>query len=284
MEIIPRQVFRDARSIPAKFSRYDPRSDKFNETEVIINLRDCAGIHPPAVLWCAVYLLLAKSRGCDCLLLSPNDEDVASSLRDMGLIRVLQEENVAVESGGADISGSLDAVLPLTRFDSSTAESLTDQVHISLSTRGQGSANMYPEITETFSELVNNAAEHSESTIDALGLVMFYSSGQNRRFVIGVADGGIGIRQSLERNPAHRNNYGYEWVAIRRATGELVSGTLNSYRGIGLFSTFDESLRSGRELIIHSGTGIITLSENSQARIIRANPFPGTMVCVSISA
>ncbi len=282
MEIVPRQNFRDSRSIPARFSRYDPRSVSFNEPEVIVDLRDCTRVHPPAVLWCVVYLLLAKRRGSDCALLLPNDGDPALSLRDTGLLGVLQGANISVEHGRSDISGSSEVILPLTGFDSSSAEDLTDQLHISLSANRQGSANLYPDVVETFSELVNNAAEHSESEIGAFGLVQFLSLGRERRFLIAVADGGVGIRQSLERNPKHRENYGFEWAAVRRATGELVSGTLNSNRGIGLFSAFDESHRPGRELIIHSGRGIIDLSGNSQARVVRANLFPGTLVFVSI--
>ena len=190
--------------------------------------------------------------------------------------------NIAVGVSGADFFGTSSAILPLTRFDSSSAEDLTDQLHVSLSSHRQGSANIYLDIVETFSELANNAAEHSESEIGAFGLVQFISLGRERRFLLAVADGGVGIRHSLERNPRHRQNYGFDWAAVRRATGELVSGTLNSNRGIGLFSAFDESHRPGRELIIHSGKGIIDLNSDSQARIVRANLFPGTLVFVSM--
>ncbi len=282
MEIVPRPDFKDARSIPAKFNRYDPRSDKFNEREVIVNLRDCARIRAPAVMWCAVYLLLAKRRGSDCVLIAPRDEDTVLSLANTGLPGLLLAANIAVENARDNTVSSSETILPLTRFDSSTAEDLTDRLHVTLSSRRLGSANMYPEVIETFSELANNAAEHSGSEIGSFGLVQFVSSGEDRQFLITVGDGGVGIHESLERNPRHRENFGFEWAAIRRATGELVSGTLNRNRGIGLFSAFDESQRPGRELIVHSGRGIIDLSHDSQARMIRANLFPGTMVFVSM--
>ena len=282
MEIIPRPNFRDARGIPARFNRYDPRSDKFDEREVIVNLKDCTRVHPPAVMWCAVYLLLAQQRGSDCLLIPPRDRDVAAHLQGTGLFGVMNEAGVAVEQTSSDSIGSSGIILPLTRFDSSSAEDLTDQLHISLSSLRQSSGNVIPEVVETFSELANNAAEHSKSEIGALGLVQLVSSGDDRQFLISVADGGVGIRYSLEQNPRHRENYGFEWAAIRRATGELVSGTLNSNRGIGLFSAFDESQRPGRQLIIHSGKGIIDLSGDSQAKMVRANLFPGTLVFVSM--
>ena len=56
MEIVPNQNFRDARSIPARFNRFDSRSESFHEPEVIVDLRECTRIHSPGVLWCAVYL------------------------------------------------------------------------------------------------------------------------------------------------------------------------------------------------------------------------------------
>lgn len=282
MEIIPRPDFRDARSIPARYNRYDPRSDKFVEREVVVNLTECTRVRPAAVMWCAVYLLLAQRRGSDCALLLPKDPNAAARLQDTGLPWVLQQANVAVEHANSPVLDSSEVVLPLTKFDLSSAESLTDHLHILLSTRRQGSGNVYPEVVETFSELANNASEHSESEIGSFGLVQFVSSGNDRQFLVSVADGGVGIRETLERNPRHRENYGFEWAALRRATGELVSGTLSTNRGIGLYSTFDESHRPGRELIIHSGKGIIELSGDSQAKMVQANLFPGTLVFVSM--
>ncbi len=282
MEIVPRQVFRDARDAPGRFSKYDPRSDKFPESQVIVDLRVCTLVQPPAILWCAIYLLLAKRHGSDCLLLLPVEQLAARSLVDAGLIRVLREAEVTVEPDRIKMDILPELTLPLTRFEPSTAEELADRLHLSLSSHRQGSATLHTEIAETFSELVNNAAEHSQSSIGSLAFVQFQSLDKQRRFVIGVADGGIGIRQSLERNPNHQDNHWYDWVAIRRATGELVSGMPNSSRGIGLFSIFDESHRPGRELTIHSGRGIVTLSRDSQARMIRANLFPGALAFVSI--
>ena len=96
-----------------------------------------------------------------------------------------------------------------------------------------------------------------------------------------MADGGIGIQQSIERNTS-LEHFGQEWSAIQLATKELVSGTSSRTRGIGLFSVFEEMRIPGRELVIHSGRGILTKSEDSQMRNIRANSFPGTLVYFSV--
>lgn len=206
-------------------------------------------------------------------------------MADAGLFNLLREEGIDVETNDAGISSSpTDTILPLTRFSNLLeAAELTNRVEDSLYRSGQGSANVHPLVCELFSELVNNAAEHSESSIGAYGFVQFYSSGQDRRFTCGVADGGIGIRQSIERN-AGLEHFGYEWSAIELATKELVSGTSFSTRGIGLFSVFEEMRLPGRELVIHSGKGIINRSKDSQVRVIRANTFPGTLVYFSVPA
>ena len=284
MEIVPRQVFRDARSVPARFSRRDPRSPEFNEPEVIVNLSECTSVHPPAVLWCAVYLLLAKQRGSNCALIAPRDGSVATYLKGTGMFDILQEGGISFDKEEGATPDS-PALLPLTRFTNSTeAEDLTNQIHYSLSESRQGSPSVYHVIYETFSELANNAAEHSTSSIGAYGLALFDPPESSGRLVCGVADGGIGVRTSLLRNPLHADYGHYEWSAMERATEELVSGTLDSYRGIGLFETVDKMRILGRELIIHSGTGIITKGEKLTTRITSTRLFPGTMAYISIPA
>ena len=284
MEIVPPPIFKEAHRISARFTRYDPRLRSFPEVDLVVNLRNCTVVEPPAMLWCAVYLLLAKARGLDCLLITPFDRDAASPLEDAGLLHTLLQEGIDVEPNYFDEPHRPDAILPLTHFDSlSDAAELTNKVERSLINSRQGAPNIHPIVCETFAELANNAAEHSTSNIGAYGFVQFYSSGRGRRFGCGVADGGIGIRQSLERNPLLEHS-GYEWSAIELATKELVSGTSCRTRGIGLFSVFDEMRAPGRELVIHSGKGILTMSGDSQIRMIRANLFPGTLVYVSVPA
>lgn len=284
MEIIPPRDFRDGRKVKVEFTKYDPRVHSFPASLVIINLTGCSRVHTPAILWCAVFLSLWNQRGYDCLLLLPKSEYAVGDLTDSGILDILRERNIQVHGDNTYPSGSTDVILPLTRFDSlREAAELTNKVEDSLHDLGSGSANIRPLVSELFSELVNNAAEHSQSRIGAYGFVQFYLSGPNRRFICGVADGGIGIGQSLGRNLTHEHT-GYEWSAIELATKELVSGTSSSTRGIGLFSVFEEMRLHGRELVIHSGKGILTKSADSQIRMIRANLFPGTLVHFSLPA
>ena len=284
MEIVPRQDFKDARRIPATFNRYDPRSDKFGEREVIVDLTECTRVHPPGVLWCAVYLLLARKRESDCFLKAPKDDTVASFLNDIGLFQTLEQAGIFVDLQHSAASES-SVLLPLTRFDSTTeAEDLTNQIHLSLTESKQGTASINHVIYETFSELANNAAEHSTSEIGAYGFALLDTSEGESRLICGIADGGVGIQTSLLRNPQHEEYGHYEWAAMDRATEELVSGTPDSYRGIGLYETVEKARIPGRELIIHSGNGIIVKGVKLTTRITSTRLFPGTMVFLSIPA
>ena len=282
MEVIPPTDFKDGRGVKAKFTRHDPRIHSFPSPDVVINLKDCHNILPPAMLWCLVYLNLWKLHDYRCLLILPDSEKVTSSLIECGMLAILRERDIQVYGNRPDPSGLTDVILPLTRFESlAEAAELTNRVEYSLYTSGLGAANIHPIVCELFSELVNNAAEHSESSIGSYALIRFFSYGEERRFVCGVADGGVGIQEALEQN-ASLEHSGYEWSAIELATKELVSGTSSRTRGIGLFSVLEEMRPPGRELLIHSGRGVITVSEDSQIRMVRANLFPGTLVYFSI--
>ena len=180
MEIVPPQNFRYAHRIAAGFTKYDPREHQFPEPDITVNLRECSAVHPSAVLWCAVYLSLWRQRGFACLLRSPEDRVARTSLVETGLFHLLRDAGVNVEMGDTDICGSTDTILPVTRFDSlREAGELTNKVEETLYSSGLGSANVHPLVCELFSELVNNAAEHSESSVGGYGFVQFHSSGRN---------------------------------------------------------------------------------------------------------
>lgn len=97
-----------------------------------------------------------------------------------------------------------------------------------------------------------------------------------------VADGGIGIRRSLEKNPEYRSRVPYDWVAIELAMRERVSGTGDSRRGIGLYGVSEDMRIAGRQLIVHSGVGSLQIDEELQTQAHRTRLFPGTLAFASI--
>ena len=191
-----------------------------------------------------VYPLLLKHRGVDCVLSLPEDIEVSIYLKSLGLFRVL--------------------------------------LHDALQEGSLGAANIYPWVSMALAELATNAVQHSESPIAAYGFVQYHESASGPRFMCGVADGGIGIRRSLEKNPSLRDRISYDWDAIELAVREHISGTLESSRGFGLNWVSEDMRRTGRRLVIHSGQGVFQITEDMQSGARRASLFPGTLAYASI--
>jgi anti-sigma regulatory factor (Ser/Thr protein kinase) len=161
-------------------------------------------------------------------------------------------------------------------------EELANRALEALGEAGLGAVNLHPLVSEVFAELALNAVQHAESRIGACGLIQFYEFQQGRRFLCVVADGGIGIRQSLERNPELADQVPYDWVAIELALRERVSGTGSKTRGIGLYGVAEDMRKAGRQLIIHSGIGMVETNEELESEAKRTTLFPGTLAYASI--
>ena len=140
------------------------------------------------------------------------------------------------------------------------AQELTDTLADNLADLNRGAANLRPELAELFSEMVNNSAEHgvTEGSASAIAHVRFMPHRRGEAFDVVVVDEGPGIRTTLARNPRLEVPQG-DADAILLATQELVSGTSDPTRGIGLWMTVTEMRKPGRKLWLHSGTGLMTM-------------------------
>jgi len=229
-------------------------------------------------------MLLARQRETSSQLLVPENTGVAVYLKSAGLFEILKNEGIKVDDRQLYAGPNIQAALPLTRFRSTVdVENITNQAFDALTKMNLGVGNLYPLITETFAELAMNAVQHSDSSIGAFGIIQFYDEGANRRFVCAVAHGGIGIRRSLERNPQLSRRIFYDWDAIELATKERISGTGDPTRGIGLYGVADDMRRPSSQLIIHSGIGMLRITEQIESESKRVRVlFPGTLVFASI--
>ncbi|MEX2246747.1 MAG: hypothetical protein WEC75_08665 [Dehalococcoidia bacterium] len=263
----------------------DPREPSFREDLVDIDMRACEFVRPAAVLWCAIYPMLAARRARQCRLLVPENVGVCVYLKSLGLFGMLQEVGVEVDDRGIRDQVNPQSILPLTRFFSADdVENLAETALDTLSQAGLGSANIHPIVSEAFAELALNAVQHAESPIGGLGLIQFYQFERGKRFICAVADGGIGIRRALERNPALRDSVPYDWDAIKLALRERVTGTGERTRGIGLYGIAQDMRQTGRQLIIHSGQGTVSVSSgDAEDQSQRTTLFPGTLAYVSIA-
>lgn len=285
MEIKPPPLFKHAGQLSAMFDKADPRQPSFNEGSVDVDLRDCGFVRPPAALWCVVYLALASRRGSRCRLLVPLNMGVCVYLKALGLFGILKEYGVEVDDRGVGARHAEKVILPITHFTTTAdASRVTNSAAAKLRSSNVGAVNLTSVVTELFSELVLNAAEHSESSVGAFGCVQFYEFEEGARFTCTVADGGIGVLSHLRRNEALRLRVNYDWDALELAVRERVSGTADPHRGIGLYGVSEDVRAPGRSLLLHSGLGSLELTEELESSAKRTRLFPGTLAHLSIPA
>jgi hypothetical protein len=142
-------------------------------------------------------------------------------------------------------------------------------------------------ICSVLSEVCSNAAEHGASSFGAYAAVQAYHhivSGPRRRgeeVLVAIADGGVGVRETLSHNPALAEYTTADNDALRHALEMGVSGTGEIGRGGGLALVAGIAARSGGSLSLRSGTGRVTVYENRK-NSRNVPEFPGTFVRVSL--
>jgi hypothetical protein len=283
--IKPPNNFRHAGELSPQFDKHDPRKSSFGVAEVDVDLRDCEFVRPPAALWCLVYLALAAQRGAHCRLLVPMNMGVCLFLKSLGLFDRLKDRGVEVDDRQIRARDDRKVILPITYFQTTQdASGVANAAFARLQSAGIGAANLTSVVTELFSELALNAAQHSVSEIGAFGCVQFAEYETGPRFTCTVADGGIGVYESLRKNEALRSRVSYDWDALELAVRERVSGTGDPHRGIGLYGVSEDVRRPGRSLLLHSGTGSLEITEELESAARRTRLFPGTLAFLSIPA
>jgi hypothetical protein len=283
MIIVAPSRFRHAGDLRANWDTFDPRQERFDATEVVVDLRECEFVNPAAALWCATYLSLARLRGSACTMLVPMNMGVCVYLKSIGLFDLLVDRGVEVDTQGIPDRGPGKTVLPVTCFHTTTdADNLVNDTFERLQAGDYASGSLTPVVTELFAELVLNAAQHSHSPVGSFACVQFYEYESGSRFTCTVADGGIGILKSLHQNPSLQTRVFYDWDALELAIRERISGTCDPHRGIGLYGVSEDVRKPERALLIHSGLGSLEIKEDMETSARRTRLFPGTLVTLTI--
>ncbi len=183
--------------------------------------------------------------------------------------------------GEMSAEGTQYALEPTTFRSMREAQELTDDLEEALADRNLGSPNVRPGLLEVFSEIVNNAAEHGMAEPGAHAHVRYLPHRRGEAFDVVVADEGPGIQATLANNP-HLDVPESDSQAIEKATRELVSGTGDPTRGLGLWMTVTEMRKPGRKLLIHSGAGPLTMYGTNEPEFREMEHGQGTMVGLTI--
>lgn len=195
-----------------------------------------------------------------------------------GLVHRQSEDYVA------GLASDFDAgIPPITRFHSvDDVEQIANNLELA---SGPGLTGTLVEMVGIFYELALNAVEHSEWAAGYYVIQADSSVVGGVVHTVGIADCGIGIPDSLRRNPAFADlvNDAY---AIARATELHVTGTGDAHRGIGLDHVTGVVRSLGGSLTIISAGGSLevkTDGEMIKSSLIGSERLAGTVAVVSIS-
>lgn len=245
----------------------DPRKDQFATDKVLIDLRDCSAVSPLTALWCVVYASLVQTRRIPCEVEAPTDPAVRAYLTASGFFSALSDANVTAPQSSFPKEALLDnIILPIVRLGSAYENEQTGYgIQDRLQQMKDVSGNIPSLAAEIFFELVNNAQEHSQSPTGEFAMVRLDS---RNRVLCAVADGGIGIAESLRRNPEIRP-FLADGEGMLLALQERVTGTTSPTRGIGL-----GWVESASRLTLYSGGGTIDEGIDVSRQEVF---FPGTL-------
>lgn len=280
MEVRPPQRFVHPGQLDLDAGLVDPREERFpEEVETIhVNLGGCTVLKPPAWLWCVTYMLLARARSIPVKVHMPKNDRVRADLESVGLFGLLGREGVTVDRGDVAPGSSQKAALPVVRFrHEGRVHRLANRAYDEFAERGIGRPGAQRMVSEAFLEMGMNAVEHSQSPIGAFGVIRFNRLARPPGLTVAVADGGIGIRRSLEQRQGVDQPIQGDDEAIRAALKERVSGTGDPTRGLGLSWLLEQMAQPGHTFAVHSGHGQVQSSDTLEILETRETLFPGTL-------
>lgn len=233
-------------------------------------------------LWCVLRYL--KRRHHAVVVIPPSDPVLQGYLRRMNFPAVTSniaalERNV----GGRGSTGPSDVLLEMTPIEQ---QADVEQVIRNVLGRirrilerelGYGERDVTAFCT-VLAEACTNICDHSEDT-GVVAAQRYTQRGGPRYVVVGVADLGIGIRQSL----ATRYPQAARWSHIQAIVNALQKEySRHPDRGLGLLMVAKIVGEYRGSLHLRSGDARLYLRH--RARRLAAGPFPGTQLAISLSA
>ena len=174
-------------------------------------------------------------------------------------------------------------MVPCTHFDNEDdIERLANRMEERFQTELVGYGSILETCHTVFSELATNVANHAESA-GGYVLAQQYNDGSGPKVEIAVADCGIGIQASLQRNRKY-TEIPSDADAIELAIKEGVTSLEDHYRGYGLYHVTDNVKKNNdREMTIRSGHGTMKLQgDGAITKEDGSSLYSGTIVNVII--
>ena len=217
----------------------------------------------------------------------PEDAKVRSYLRSAGVFSVMRDLVWFGDPQPEDLIPAqtrLRPMVPCTHFDTEDEiELLANQMEELFHTELMGYGGILETCHTIFSELATNVLNHADSA-GGYVLAQQYNYRDGPIVEIAVADCGIGIHASLQKNRNHEQIVS-DADAIELAVKEGVSSLDDRWRGYGLYYVTDGvKQNNNREMTIRSRHGTMTLQGNGKIskREDDSPIYSGTIVNVSI--
>lgn len=133
-------------------------------------------------------------------------------------------------------------------------------------------------VSHCLSEILENVHHHAESSTN--GVVCAQTYPKSGAVELAIADCGIGVRESLRKNPRYSTQVPAHADALRLAVQRGVTSTPNRNSGEGLFFVAELLKKAGR-LYLQSGDALLTV--NKKGVMIKAAPsWKGTLVGIRL--
>lgn len=227
---------------------------------LLIDLRALTWADPVIAAGTATVAQQACDSGRQVRFMSPQVQATKGYLARMRLGRALDDLGVAHDLPTVNERDQQGNLLELMTFSTeSDGDKLGELVQSRLKESPGVDGQILEPLHEALAELALNTATHAD--VDhGYAVAQTYPSKKQIKFCI--ADGGIGFRASLDRNPGlHPVDDAH---ALEMAVMKQLSGTDDSYRGYGLDTVVSTVRELGGESQIASGTAAAVYSRKKQ--------------------
>lgn len=217
-------------------------------------------------------------------LVPPQSHEVTAHWQAAGVVDALREFCLWPETAGTPAIPQNLSLKPLVKCARFRSEADCDRLSVEMEdnfiTALSRYASLSGECCGMLGELTANTVYHADNG-GGFALAQYCEYAAGPALELAVADAGIGIRNSLAKNPAFAD-IDSDCAAIKQAITEGVTSVGDKYRGLGLAYVADNVRRQrGRTLTIRSGNGIIILSGDGLSREAHTPiAYPGTAVSV----
>jgi hypothetical protein len=247
--------------------------------QVVFDASDMTFASPLDLVGTAAWSARVRYDGALVKLTLPDDDDVRRYLVRMDLVDQVRRAGITVTGQVPSIrrADRADVLLEVRRIcGPSDAENFCDAAYELA--RQHTSDRSAAAGAKMLGELLDNAVTHAGSPVGVYAAAQVHQRSGNLE--LAVADGGIGVRAHLARNPPFRNLTATQ--ALRAALQPGVTGT-SEKRGNGLPDLLSTACGFGGELLLRSDDGYAQVAAASPDRQFTvAAQVPGTWAWVHV--